>query len=292
MGHPGSLNKRAVAKFITLFLWIGVSFLIARPFIPLNYAVEYVQDVQGFMENNTTWWNLSRSGRVFYVVFPIPWFIGAAVWYEGWFRKRRKRLIVNGQPEGVVMLVVGDPNYKDGHLYDLACVLNGFKHIKWSEFPRPILGNLAPPGVTIYYRSALFWNPITYAKISTRPENITYGYRTIWLEGKYRMRMRHKRRPVLDFEVIYDGEPPYKTVEMTRDEFVMAHRNTQETILKDNYRMTIAEPGVAKLLSRSSMMVISEDTRNEYIDQLPTEVQRRYLEAAARGEQFDGKAQG
>lgn len=284
------INWRAVAKLIVLVAWLVVPGLFGHPFFPLDYASQYVEDVGGFVQNNSTWWGLSEQGRVFYVVFPIPWFVGVAAWYEVIFRARRKKLIVNGQVEGVVMLVVGDANYKKGHLYDIACILNKFRHVPWKDFPRPITGRDHPPGVTIYYRRNFFASPLTYHKISTTPRHITYGIHTLWVDGDYRARVRHYRRPVLDYEVLFDDNP-YVLEALKMEEFARGHRHTQETIMKDNYRMTVSEPGTAKTLVRSSMMTISEDTKNEYLDMLEPDIRRDYmLSAIEQGGEFNDGA--
>lgn len=289
-GEPGTVNWRAVLKFSVLIVWLIVPGLMGKPLFPFNYAIEYVDDVTDFMANNSTWWGLSEQGRIFYVVFPIPWLVCAAAYYELVFRTRRKKLIINGQPEGVVMLVLGDPNHKEGHLYDLACALRGFRHIRASEFPRPLTGKDHPPNVTIYYRTWLYTSPLSWPRISTKPENITWGIHTMWLEGSYRHRVRHRRRPVLDYEVL-GHEPPYRTEDLELDEFVKDHRGTQENIMKDNYRMTVSEPGTAKTLVRSSMMSIGGETKNEYLDQLPSEVRNQILLEAIQEEgHLDGPA--
>lgn len=288
--EPGTINKRAIMKVVLIVAWLTVPALLGAPLFPFNYAIEYVEDVTDFMANNTTWWALSERGRLFYVVFPIPWLVCAAAWYELWFRTRRKRLIVNGQPEGVVMLVVGDPNNKSGHLYDIACGLNGFRHIRASDFPRPITRDDHPPNITIYYRASLFQSPLSWPKISTKSENITYGFHNIWLEGSFRTRVRDGRRPVLDYELLFNV-PPYLMEKLELDEFVKDHRGTQEDIMKNNYRMTVSEPGTAKTLVRSSMMTIGNETKNEYLDQLPSDVRNKILLEAIKEEgSYDGPA--
>ena len=289
-GTPGTTNWRAVAKVLLVLTWLVVPALANAPLAPLNYWAEWGSDVAGFMENNTTWWQMSETKRVFYVYFPAPWIVGAFVWYELWFRTRRKRLVINGLDEGTAMLVVGDPNHKVGHLYDLACVLNWFKHITWKQFPRPLTGDSQTPDVTIYYRTSLFTNPLHWSKISTKPGNISYGYRTMWVEGVYRHRVIHSRRPLLDYEVLGD-EQPYGVEFLKYERFKGAHRDTQEMILKDNYRMTLAEPGTAKLLTKSSMMSVSDDTRTEYLDELKEEDREAYLKRAREeGINYDGPA--
>ena len=289
-GVAGTTNWRAVLKMALLITWLLVPAMLGKPLFPINYAIDYVDDVTDFMANNTTWWALSEQGRIFYVVFPIPWLICGAAWYEIWFRTRRKHLVINGQHEGVVMLILGDPNKKIGHLYDLATVLNGFKHIRAKDFPRPITMGDHPPNVTVYYRRSLFTSPLSWPRISTTPDLISYGHHTLWLEGRYRRRVRHDRRPVLDYEVLFN-EVPYGVENLHLDEFVKDHRNTQENIMKDNYRMTVSEPGTAKTLVRSSMMTIADDTKNGYLDQLPREVRKRILLEAIQEEGLlDGAA--
>ena len=274
--EAGTVNKRAILKLSIVLIWLTVPALLGAPLFPFNYAIDYVDDVTDFMANNTTWWALSEQGRIFYIVFPIPWLICAAAWYELWFRTRRKRLIINGQPEGVVMLVLGDPNNKAGHLYDIACGFNGFRHLRAQDFPRPITQHEHPPNITIYYRTSVFTNPLSWPKISTMHVNVTYGFHTLWLDGNYRTRVRARSRPVLDYELLSD-DPPYKVQALELGEFVKDHRGTQENIMKDNYRMTVSEPGTAKTLVRSSMMTIGNETKNDYLDQLPSDVRNRIL---------------
>ena len=289
-GEPGTVNWRAVAKVVALVVWLTIPAFLGKPMFPLNYAIEYVDDVTDFMANNTTWWALSEQGRIFYVMFPIPWLVCGAAWYEIWFRTRRKRLIVNGQPEGVVLLILGDPERKEGHLYDLACILNKFRHIRIADFPRPLTRDEHPPNITIYYRRSILTSPLSWPKISTTTNHIVYGFHTVWLEGKYRVRVRDRRRPVLDYEVLFDT-PPYNVENLDLNEFTKDHRSTQTTIMRDNYRMTVSEPGTAKTLVRSSMMTVADDTRNDYLDQLPSDVRNQILLEAAQEEGYlDGQA--
>lgn len=290
-GEPGTTNWRAIFKLTLLVVWLIVPAFLGKPLFPFNYAIDYVGDVTDFMANNTTWWGLSEQGRIFYVVFPIPWIVCAAAYYELVFRTRRKKLIINGQREGVVMLVLGDPNHKNGHLYDLACMINGFKHIRMADFPRPITLNGHPPNVTIYYRTWLYTSPLRWPKISTNIDNMTWGFHTLWIDGHYRSRVRHRSRPVLDYEVL-GNDQPYGRENLELDEFVKDHRGTQENIMKDNYRMTVSEPGTAKTLVRSSMMTIGNETKNEYLDQLPSDVRNKILLEALEEEGYlDGAAQ-
>jgi hypothetical protein len=276
---PGDPNMTAIAKVgICLVIFTTAWYVYGEPFAITQAWWEYGQDVSGFMENNTTWWNLSRSGRVFYVVFPFPWLVGAMVWREAVFRQHRKRLVINGGGEGMVMWVYGGP--RQGHIYDLWCILNGFKHMPWRSVPRPITGDYGADNarfVTIYYRQAMLWNPMSWLRMVVPAENVRWGVRTLWVSGKYRTLVRHPANPVLNFDLLTD-ENPYETRGVDLKAFVRAHRATQDTIMKDNYRMTVSEPGVSKLLVRSSMMALPDDVRDSYINLMPEERLNQMLE--------------
>jgi hypothetical protein len=289
---PGDLNYRAIAKVSVLAIWLVVPALVGQPLFPLNIVDQYIEDVSGFMQNNTTWWELPRSGRVFYVYFPVPWIVGLAAWYELIFRQRRKRLFVNGQMEGITMLMVGPGAPREGHLYDIACILyNGFRHINWFEFPHPLTGSERPPNIIIYYRDWIFTHPLRWHKISTTRNHVILGYGSMWVEGKFAYRVRHPSRPVLDYEVLTDDKE-YTVQDLNFSAFQRTHRDYQEQILKDNYRMTQGEPGVAKILVRSSLMTISEDTRMDYFDQMTEAEQAAYMARAKEGEIRAGSTAG
>jgi len=274
---PGDLNVTALAKVVAvLVFFLAAWYVWGKPFAVASVWVEYVHDVQGFMENNTTWWNLTESGRWFYVLFPFPWLIGAVVWREIGFRSHRKRLVVNGGNEGMVMWVYG--GRRQGHIYDLWCALHLFRHMPWSSVPRPLSRDyVSTRFATIYYRQSLFWNPMSWLRLVVPPENITYGARTIWVRGKYRTLVRHPDNPALFFDLLTD-ENPYRMKGVDFKVFVKAHRATQDTIMKDNYRMTVSEPGVSKLLVRSSMMALPDDVRESYINLIPEDRLEKMLE--------------
>lgn len=276
---PGDLNRNAVMKVAVLgVVFISAWYVYGEPFGIAQVWYEYGQDVQGFMENNTTWWNLSRSGRVFYVMFPFPWLIAAAVWHQAGFRQHRKRLLINGCDEGMVMWTYGGP--RQGHIYDLWCILHGFRHMPWRTIPRPMSRGMADHSarfVTIYYRQALIWNPMSWLRLVVPRESVRFGVRTMWVVGRYRTLVRHPLNPILNFDLLTE-ENPYETRNVDLKAFIKSHRSTQDTIMKDNYRMTVSEPGVSKMLVRSSMMALPDDVKDSYINLMPEERLNKMLE--------------
>lgn len=289
--QPGETNYKAIAKVSVLAIWLVVPALVGQPLFPLNYAGQYVEDVYGFAQNNTTWWALTEQGRWFYVLFPLPWLAVFAAWYEGLFRQRRKRLFVNGREEGIAILSTGVNAPREGHLYDLACAISGFRHITWGAFPRLYLKpEDIPPNTTVYYRSSIFSNPFRLHKISVEEKNIIRDYAYMFLTGKHQNRVRHPAKPICEYEVLSD-DASYACTPLSFAGFQKTHRDYQEQILKDNYRMTQGEPGVAKMLVRSSLMTISEDTRMDYFDQLSEDEQKKFLATAREGGVGHGSGQ-
>ncbi len=271
-----STNWRAVIKVVAVSCVIAGAALLDFPL--MHKWGEWLEDVREFDGNNTSmpWSNLTSKVRAIYILWPTIWFAGGLVWYAGVWRLHRKRLVLNGVTEGTVVFIYGLSSWRRGHLYDLACIFHGFRHIEWRELPRPISGDFLRNAPMIYYRIGLFENPFELHRLIARPDLIRIGYYRVWVTGRYYRLVAHPTDPRLH-HLVLDDTPTYVRGEVEIKKFLAMHRDTQARILEDNYRMTIGEPGTARRMVQSSLMAISPDTRERYIDLLTDEEKAKYL---------------
>lgn len=240
-----------------------------------HYWSEYKTDIDTFIANNSTWYNLSPSKQRFYIVFPIPWFVAFLAWYGLVWRSHRKKLIINGVEEGTITWIYGE-GAPHGHIYDFFSALHGFKYIPWTDIPRPISQGYARNRYIIYFKLGIFHNPLEWRRLITVPECVRIGIFRVWVQGNYKKLIVHPTNPILNYEVIIN-KAPYQKVELDISEILKLHRDTQDRIMNDNYRMTTAEPGCARRMIQSSMMAISPENRERYIDLMTPAEKRAYL---------------
>jgi hypothetical protein len=277
---PGSVNYRALVKVALVVAFVAVPWAAGHPAPVAAFLGQYVEDVAWYgwneTEGNWTWQNMSSGAHAFYYLVPVAFSVAGLAWYATAFSFRRKRLSVNGVPEGRVMWVYG--LHRSGHLYDLGCALAGFRHLDWGDFPLPMAGAWGRGRVVVYYRAEWLVNPAHWRRYWTRPEYVRTGVYDVWLAGPVARRVAHPHNPRLDATVL--GDEGYGSEAVDKEAFVRAHRSTQDVILRDNYRMTVSEPGVAKLLVRSSMMSVADETKSAYFNQLSPEAQAEFARLA------------
>jgi len=274
MKNNMNVNWRAVGKVSLIVTVLVLGFVFHHPVL-VKWG-EWIEDVHEFRHNNTTWENRTAAAQRGYMLWPVMWFAIGCLWYGAVWKMRRKTLIVNGTRDGTVTWIYGHPEYRKGHLYDIACVMHGFKAIPWTLVWRPVAGHYMANYVTIYYKMSALEGPLDWHRLATNLDRIKIGWFRVWVTGASYRLVEHPLDARLNC-LILEGTVPYETGDIDLLEFLALHRDTQKRIMEDNYRMAICEPGTARKMVHSSMMAVSSETRENYIDLLTEEELKKYL---------------
>ena len=275
-----SYNYRAIFKVIVILVVIGASFLFQHP--GMHYMGEWIHDAEWYQNNNTTvggyhvWLNLSTSAKISFLLFPGIFVVPALLWYAFVTRLHRKKLILNGYQEGVVMWTYGiDPH--NSHIYDLCSALKGFKQIPWEDIHRPISAGFYDGLKVIYYKISSAEHPLEWHRMVIDNENqIRVTPYNIYVEGKYVELVKHPDYLILSYIRVHDNNE-YLREEPDMDTMKIYHRDTIKRIQRDNIEVLQSNPDIAGEMIKSSMMVVPTGTKQDFLDLLTQKEREDYL---------------
>jgi len=273
----GRVNVRAILKVSILISWIVIGGAMAEisslPDYPQVWLVkQWIIDVADYSNNSTMWEELQPMTRTMYYVIPVFYLGLFMLWAMVFRRFRRKILYVNGVRYGTVMWIYG---HRLGHIYDLACLMNGGRHFKdWKDFPRPISGRFMEGRTIVYYRPGIIHHPAEWYRL-IMDECIIYNWGVqviVPLENNLPISVfSHRITDRLRSNIVYSdlsNTTDLETVNMDLVELTQKHKDTQTQILETTWRMARAEPGTALAILRKSSYALPDRTVARFWDKL------------------------
>ncbi len=276
-----SVNWRALGKVLII---VGIIlFGISAHHPAIRFGGLWLDDVQYYTHNNSTkseFHNLSFQAKMALIVVPFYYILPIFSWYMVVTRAHRKKLIVNGLYEGVIMCGYGDARFK-GHLYDLACIVyNRFRHITWDDFPTLISKDLYHGKIIIYYRQSILQSPIAWTRLMVAtPSQIRFGIYSVFVTGRYQILCPHPSNMVLGFMLITDTSP-YLTTIPDINTLKMTHRDTLKRIKQNNLEMLEGNPNIAGDMVKSSLFAVPGGVKKDFLDLLTDEEREEYIRAS------------
>jgi hypothetical protein len=274
----GKVNKMAILKISVLVIVVlGASHMsdfTPLPDYPQGWLIkQWTVDVLEFSNNSTVWDDYQTMTKMMYVVIPMFYLGLFFLWFLLIRRFRRKILYVNGVKFGTVMWI---HRYRRGHIYDMACLLNGGHHFKdISDFPRPISGTFMKESMVVYYRPFFIHNPAEWFRMIV-DECMIYNWGVQVLvplnDSKpinvYSTRITDPKRPMI---VYSDLRNDSKLVHEDLDLAILTenHIGTQEQMIRNTWRMGRAEPGTALSILAKASYSIPDRTLRRFWEKLP-----------------------
>ena len=282
--HRSTYNHRAMFKVCLIAVVITASFYLDHP--AMYYAGEWTHDAQWYAFNNTTgnwtWANMSTIQKTTFILFPGVFLIPMMSWYAFVTRMHRRTLIRNGYPDGVVMWTYGITPH-NSHIYDLYCVLRGFKKVPWEEFPMPISQEFYRGKMVIFYRTSILESPLEWHKlVIDTPNQMTTTPYKMFIEGMYSQLIKHPINPMLSYVFVHN-QNGYVAEDPDVKRLSIYHRDTLRRIQRDNISMLESNPDIAGHMVKSSMMTLPPSLKGNFLDLLSDEEREEYLRKAHKG---------
>jgi len=280
-----SYNYRAISKVIVILIVIGASFYLNHP--GMGYMGEWIHDAEWYQVNNTTvggyhvWVNLSTPAKISFLLFPGIFVVPMLLWYGFVTRLHRKKLILNGYPEGVVMWTYGiEPH--NSHLYDLCSALRGFKQIPWEEIHLPISLGFYKGLKVIYYKISSTEHPLEWHRMVIENENqIRVTPYNIYVEGKYVDLVKHPDNLILSY-IRVGNNNEYLREEPDMDTIKIYHRDTITRIQRDNIEVLQSNPDIAGGMITASMFVVPTGTKQDFMDLMTQKEREDYIRSVPK----------
>lgn len=260
-------NVRLILKVVLVVIWLSFGFAVDYSFPIMRFNGEVVENVAGFIENNTTWWDLSFKGRVFYFYYcllaPLAHVLPI---YFFWWRVHRKTLIVNGKPEGKVIFIWRGTS---GLIYDLACLfLRRGRHLTdddWGRLNRPISGRFLEENLTVYYRPHLVTHPLRFIRVIA--EKTSVGIWWVSVSGRYNNRIRDLDNPFLNW-VVMTEDGGYSVEPMNEEKWEQLQKDTIFQVKERTYLMGQAEPSLVHRVVGASSYYIDDGFKMDSLEEL------------------------
>jgi hypothetical protein len=270
-------NYRAMGKVAIVVGIVIFGMVYHHPAI--HVAGLYVQDVGYYTHNNSTkmeFHNLSAMAKMAFIAIPFYYIVPVIGYYVVVTRMHRKKLILNGSRDGVVMLGINDYRFK-GHIYDLISISKGCRHFDWGMFPKLYSNSLYDGKTTLYYKITWLQSPLEWNRVMANDsKQVRVGLYTVWVEGKYQVLVPHQINPILSY-VLMSNENPYETKDPDLDKLKIMHRDTLKRIKQNNLEMLEGNPSIAGDMVRSGLFNVPSGTKKEFMDLLTDEEREKYI---------------
>lgn len=271
-----SYNYRAMVKVAivaTLLTW-GIT----QHWPAIDIAARWSEDAAYYMHNNSTkmeFHNLTPQAKMAFLVIPLGYIVPIMAYYLLSTRSHRKKLFLNGWTEGTVMWVYGMRT--DSHIYDLLCVFRGFRNIAWDEIKLPVSGDHYKGKIIIYYKLSWLENPMAWHRIAVaNPSQVRVGLYKVWVEGVFNRLYKPSLDPTVDYTEYFD-EQPFDYFKPDLDLFNKYHKASLNRVRADNIEMMQSNPEIIGGMIESSLFVVPGQTKAEFLELLPKEVQEKYI---------------
>lgn len=274
----GKVNKMAILK-VTILVIVVLGMGHMNDFTPLPDYPQlwliktWTVDVMSYINDPTVWNEYQPMTRILYMVIPVFYLGIFFLWFVLIRRLRRKTLYVNGVRFGIVMFIHG---YRRGHIYDLACLMNGGRHFKdVCDFPRPISGDFMKKSMIVYYRPFLIHNPAEWFRMIV-DECVIYNWGVQVVvplnDSKpinvYSTRITDPLRPMIVYsDLRNDSMLRHELMDMNL--LTENHIATQEQMIRNTWRMGRAEPGTALSILAKASYSIPDRTLSRFWEKLP-----------------------
>ena len=266
---------------------LGVATAVQFPIATVG--VMWMDDLAYHLENNTTWLNMSLKQQIAWEVIPLIIMIPPLSIFYGFYRVHRKRLIINGEEEGIVTYVHG-LDVGNSNIYDGATIIyNRCRHIDRKQVPQPLSGDYYKGKIVIYYKTGFYCLPWRWKRICVQgPENLRVGMLSLWVSGRYERLVRHPLDSLLHHQVYYN-DIEYECEGLDMEKFESHHKQTIMRIQDDDINLLQANPSIGGPMVKDSLFVVSSEQKQMDIDLMPDEIRDRYLREAYATVQNDDK---
>ncbi len=273
-------NLRSIFKIVIVVAVVSGLFYAGNPVS--HYMGEWTHDLAWYGNNNTsvggysTWVNLSTPTKIVFILFPGVFIVPLLAWYAFVTRTHRKRLVLNGYPEGTVMWTYNiEPN--NSHLYDIICALKGFDRVDWDNIHLPISMGFYDGLKVIYYKTSTMESPLEWHRLVIDDEKqIRITPYNIYVDGKYTEIIKHPDNLILSYIHVH-AENDYVRADPDMDTLKIYHKNTIKRIQRDNIEILQSNPDIAGEMIKSSLMVIPPGVKKDFLDLLTDQEREDYI---------------